>query len=52
MDANTPPPHKHTECKSCKAVDKELFFMPNARDDKDYFCKECKVVETEKRAKE
>ncbi len=49
---NKPLPYKYTECKECKTKDKELFFMSNAMDDKDYFCKEHLDSEMQTRGKE
>lgn len=43
--------YKKTKCRSCGTQDKLLFTMPVMVDDKDYFCKECKTKELEKRAK-
>ncbi len=51
MDANKCPPHKHTECRTYKAKDKPLFLIPNPHDAKDFYCKEHKAEEMERRAK-
>lgn len=44
--------YKDTKCRTCGTQDETLYFMPNAKDTNDYFCKPHLDEEMQKRGKE